>query len=73
MIKRGRDTMIAHCPNCGTLYETSEELVNAPSWGNPKARWCRKCLGLPDRPERLSEHGMRLRRHYAETEFGSPG
>jgi hypothetical protein len=64
--------MITRCPNCGALHETTTELANTPLWYDAKAHWCRKCLGLPDRPERLSERERRLRRHYEENEFGSP-
>lgn len=28
------------------LYETTTENANEPLWHWPKARWCRKCLGL---------------------------
>lgn len=57
--------MLTGCPNCGTIYETTTENAYEPSWSNPKARWCRKCLGLPERSaERLSEHERQLREHY---------
>jgi hypothetical protein len=57
--------MLATCPSCGTLYETTTENANEPLWHRPKVRWCRKCLGLPERPpEQLSEHERRLRAHY---------
>jgi hypothetical protein len=61
--------VIAHCPHCSRLYETTEEIANEPLWSNPEARWCRKCLGVPERPERLSEHERRLREHYDRPEW----
>ncbi len=64
--------MITRCPNCGVRHETTTEPANTPLRHDAKAHWCRKCLGLLARPERLSERERRLRRHYEENAFGSP-
>jgi hypothetical protein len=64
--------MLRGCPNCGSIYETSAENANEPSWCNPRARRCPRCLGLPEErgwPPRLSEHEMRLREHHENEEM----
>jgi hypothetical protein len=43
--------MIGLCSNCGTLYETTTEAADEPSWCNPRARWCAPChWSVPIKP-----------------------
>ena len=45
--------MLCGCPKCGKIFETTEELANAPMWGTGYwDHYCPECFNAFGREER---------------------